>query len=178
MQVRATAEGATGQVVGRSAFVTIQGRQAGHFPWPNGRQVPAGTNRSSLDLPDDLAHLLVSPPERRLTRAVAVWDLAYYVALEDARASGLLGLADGDGSTARIEETAIEWSGPHGLGLADRLLALAQAWLEKGRPGAAEYISTFSPRALSAEPTNLDDGTTWHIDRIDFRQRVWLPARR
>ena len=121
-----------------------------------------------------MAQLLVSPPDRRPIGSTAVWDLAYYVALEDARASGLLGLADSGGSCARILEGRLEWSGPQGPDLAGRICTLAQTWLERGRPAAAEYLSSFTPSDHQSEDTDPGDRTAWAIDRIDFRQEIWL----
>jgi protein-L-isoaspartate(D-aspartate) O-methyltransferase len=175
MKVTATVGGAAGRVVGPSSFVAIQGRQAGRSPWPNRRSAPPGGDRSAEDLSPALGAALASPTGRRQTRSIGVWDLAYYVALEDRRASGLLGLADGEGSIAQIPEDRLEWSGPHGPDLAARLLSLAGAWLDMGRPAAAAYESRFTLLDSSSEGTPLDRAEAWSIDRVDFRQHVRRP---
>ena len=169
-------QGVAARIVGRSGFVSIQGQQARRSPWPTRRPSGAPGDVSHNDLPDELADLLCSPPGRPQTETRGAWDLAYFIALEDRRASslGLVSLDDGKGSSARMHLRQMEWTGPAGPELTHRLLHLAHKWLDMGTPRAEDYKSLFIPMEKSdAGPDQGNDGR-WTIDRIDYRQLLSL----
>jgi protein-L-isoaspartate(D-aspartate) O-methyltransferase len=180
---------ARGRLVGRTSFVGIQGRQALRRPWPAPARHGPEPVLSWSELPAWLAGPLAVGPAGDDPDADPVWDLAFLVALEEHGAS-FLRLA-GDGSVARLEPlvSRVGWGGPRGPELADRLLDMAERWVDLGCPTMADYQSTFTPLA-GAGPATSGAGTgageppagseppaRWVVDRVDFRQTLELAGR-
>jgi protein-L-isoaspartate(D-aspartate) O-methyltransferase len=170
---------ATGRIVGFTGFVAIQGRQAGYSPWPrSGRPGPIA-DVDWAALPGDLAAELRLPPGEEEPDEPRSCDLAYLLALEDARAACMLSLLD-DGSSAVISarEGRIGWAGPGGPALRDRLLEIADRWAALGWPSMRDYRSRFLPLTGdgmgegTGEPAG--DSAQWIIRRLDFAQVVSL----
>jgi protein-L-isoaspartate(D-aspartate) O-methyltransferase len=171
--------GLVGRVVARSGFVAIQGRQAATAPWSARPldKLPAPADPGAA-LPAELALLLAPEVGREGIGARARWDLDYFVALEDSRATSLLVLDDGT-STAWVEPdgTRIRWRGPDGEALGGRLVACARAWHALGCPPAAAYESELRRRPASAAcPGEGGAERRWVVERLDHRQVVTYRA--
>ncbi|HLI43844.1 MAG TPA: methyltransferase domain-containing protein [Acidimicrobiales bacterium] len=167
------------RVVARSGFVAIQGHQEATAPWRARplEQLPAAAG-PGVPLPAGLARLLAPEAGRERVGARARWDLDYYVALEDPRATSLLVLDDG-ASTAWVEPRGdrVCWRGPSGEALGDRLVAYARAWEALGCPPAAAYESEFHRRPAPAAPPGERGGERhWVVERLDHRQVVTYRA--
>jgi protein-L-isoaspartate(D-aspartate) O-methyltransferase len=165
----------TASVVGRAAFVAIQGHQGEKSPWPQVPEFHANARMHWAPLSSDLAKRLRPDPDQVATTGQHTWDLAYLLALEDPRAVFLLSLNE-DGSWAAIDPGAqrVGWTGPAGPALRDRMLEIAERWCALGRPTITDYTSTFRPmsyRDRHASGIGAENGH-WIIDRIDYRQTV------
>jgi protein-L-isoaspartate(D-aspartate) O-methyltransferase len=173
-RVESSAGEVTGTVVGGTGFVPIQGRQAGHSPWPQAGRLGPRPDAEWAPLPEDLAGELRPGPGQG-AGGPRTWDLAYLLALEDRRTAYMLSLAD-DGSSAVINarEGRIGWAGPLGPALRGRLLEIADRWAALGRPSVRDYQSRF--RSLAGEDAGEpgEDSRQWVIRRIDFAQVVRL----
>jgi protein-L-isoaspartate(D-aspartate) O-methyltransferase len=176
MRAEPTARGATGRVVGRSGFVPIQGYQAGRSPWAHSARRIFNPAVIWQPLSRELTRALQPEPGHADVDGRGIWDLDYFIALEEPRSALLASLDDGRGSMAAIDPATgrIGWTGEAGLELRSRLLQLARGWLEMGRPGADEYRSDFVE--MVGESGVRVDGEPWLIDRVDYRQAVRLPA--
>ena len=170
----------TGAVVGRAGFVAIQGYQAGRSPWPRAGRLGPGPAAEWGALPDRLADELAPEAGRQAIGGRRMWDLAYFLALEDRRAAFLLSLAEED-SSANVDaaEGRIGWTGPAGPVLRDELLVTAERWIAIGRPGVADYTSVFVPLGAESGSRPAEDDQQqqppvqrWSIDRVDYRQIV------
>jgi protein-L-isoaspartate(D-aspartate) O-methyltransferase len=171
--------GLAGRVVARSGFVAIQGRQAATAPWRARplEQLPAASGPGAA-LPAEVARLLAPEADRERIGARARWDLDYFVALEDLRATSLLVLDDGT-STAWVEQSGarVRWHGPSGEALGDRLVGCARAWQALGCPPAAAYESEFRRRpAPVRHPSEGGAERRWVVERLDHRQVVTYRA--
>jgi len=160
-----------GRIVMGSAYVAIQGRQAGRSPWPFADQVVALPESTTLDgaeraavAPDDGDASLFGRRES---------DLGYWVALEDRRAGYLASLHDGAGSAARLDARAgtLAWGGPSGSVLAQELRLHLERWHAAGRPRAEEYGHEFVPHAQDPAAVRETHGR-WVISRVDHDQVV------
>ncbi len=165
----------TGFVVGGAGFVAIQGRQAGHSPWPRAGRLGPGPDVQRASIPEWLAAELQAVAGDDGPDWTRSEDLAYLVALEDTRAAYMLSLAD-DGSSAAISvrEGRIGWDGPGGPALLDRLLDIVGRWVALGRPSTRDYRSRFVPLAAPDRDKPVDDRPQWIIRRVDFAQVVTL----
>jgi protein-L-isoaspartate(D-aspartate) O-methyltransferase len=175
IRVEPASGGATGRIVGFTGFVAIQGRQAGHSPWPRAGRPGPIADRDWAPLPGGLAAELRPPPGEEERDEPRSCDLAYLLALEDSRAACMLGLAD-DGSSAVISagEGRIGWAGPGGPALRERLLEIAGRWAALGGPSMRDYRSRFRPLAGDGVGEPAGDGPQWIIRRLDFAQVVSL----
>ena len=175
IRVEPSPDGATGSIVGFTGFVAIQGRQAGHSPWPrSGRPGPIADS-DWAPLPGGLAAELRLPPGEDEPAEPRSCDLAYLLALEDTRAAYMLSLTD-DGSSAVISarEGRVGWAGPGGPALRDRLLEIADRWAALGWPSMRDYRSRFLPLAGEGTGRTAGDHPQWAIRRLDFAQVVSL----
>jgi protein-L-isoaspartate(D-aspartate) O-methyltransferase len=168
-----------GRAAGNTGFLPLRGTHAGPSPWPAARACAAGRAQGWAPLGSRLAsRLSPGPGDEGAGRAR---DLAFLVAMEDARA-GFLGLHAG-GSMARVDcrRGRVGWSGPAGPELAGHLVGLGHLWLGLGCPRAADYLQSFSlrgpgprrgPGRVPAAPA------AWAVDRVDHRQvlRLTLPG--
>jgi protein-L-isoaspartate(D-aspartate) O-methyltransferase len=168
----AGATGAIAEVVGRSGFVAIQGRQAGRSPWV--ARGPLPSRALGVALPRGVARALAGG-EGRHRDGLGWWDLGYYLAIGDRRASLPAGLTDGAGSGASISPTAadVNWYGPQGSDLRDRLLALVVEWLDAGRPAADDFECRFAAPAGPGFVGRVGSDE-WAVDRVDYRQSLRL----
>jgi protein-L-isoaspartate(D-aspartate) O-methyltransferase len=168
-------EGVRAAVLGRAGFVAIQGHQAGRSPWPGAGPTRPGSDVEWAPLPGPLADVLRPEQGRETIGGLGLWDLAYFIALEDRRAGSITGLV-ADRSRAEIDRGGdrIGWSGANGPELRDRLQELAWRWLELGRPTVGGYTNSFSPIVPGRVEHVPGVQGRWVIDRVDFRQTVSL----
>lgn len=164
----------SGDYPGYSGFVSIQGAQAGHSPWPD-CSAPHPNTPTRRHLPAALAAALVSPDPTRPHWNPREWALGFYVALRDGRAASTAGLLDRD-SFAGIEQGRIAVAGPRGSDLAQELLADAQDWLQMAAPGLERYHTSFTPAALDTPgvpAASVPEGP-WAIRRLRHTQTIRL----
>ncbi len=161
--VRARPDGrgrAAAELVGRSGFVAIRGRQAERSPWVAQRPPAAVTGRALVGAID------IGEP--------ALWDLGFYVAVSDRRAGPPASLGDGTGSGAALTVGGeVAWYGQAGEALRDRLVALAFEWDGLGRPAAETFGCRFSAPSGPGELGRTGPGE-WVVDRVDYRQILSL----
>jgi hypothetical protein len=158
--------------VASAGFVTIQGVQAGHSPWPHAGRLGPNPDVSWSPWPDWLADAC-KPEEHQDARRPA-WNISYLVALEDRRAAYVLSLSDGTSSAdIDIEGQRVGHVGRDGRLLQERLLEIAGRWVAMGRPTNADYTSTLTPMAADAR-VDENPPLSWVIDRLDYRQVVRL----
>jgi hypothetical protein len=163
--VRARGDGprrAVAELVGRSGFVAIQGRQARRSPWSAPGPPPPGA-------------LETAPAGAAGGGGPALWDLGFFVAISDRRAGPPASLHDQEGSGAFSNGVEVAWYGPGGPALRDRLVALAEEWTDLGRPPAEGFACRFDAPAGPGMVGRGDDGR-WVVDRLDYRQVLDLTS--
>lgn len=187
MRISVPTNGSTveGRVIGRSAFVAIQGHQAGRSPWPRVVEIDQMADAEWEEIPAALALGPVGTGSE-LRVGQPAWDLGYFVALADRDAADgwrtapslgrqgfMVSLSDGAGSLAAIdtESDRLGRSGPAGPALADRLQACLSEWIERGRPAWERYRHRFVP--IGVDPSDLPRHE-WEIERVDYCQLVSL----
>jgi protein-L-isoaspartate(D-aspartate) O-methyltransferase len=182
--------GAVGRAVSCAGFVPIQGRLAGTSPWRQQAPSSPGAMRRSPGLRRSLGAPLASKlptasfEEEGSRRA---WDLHYCLALWDRRVGSLLTLFGEEGEWASLELSTKQVVVSGGAeALAADLEALSERWVRLGGPGMADFVSEFRPIG-AAEPGRAPAplgtashvhaaGGPWVVERVAFRQIVWLPA--
>jgi protein-L-isoaspartate(D-aspartate) O-methyltransferase len=163
--------GLIGRFTGHSGFIPMQGLNNTAKLWPSATSPPAPSTIEALPGPLHSALFPMDPAYPRRKRAN--WNFATYLALRDQRADGTA-LVTSD-AIAMLQDGQLGVGGSHSAELKNRLLEIATDWLDLGSPGLNRYIMQFDPRSAPDHAPLIDIPTgPWSVDRISYRQTVWL----
>jgi protein-L-isoaspartate(D-aspartate) O-methyltransferase len=173
---------AIGRIVGHSGFMPIEGELRWRDPWCT--LIAGGLPESparTYPLPESL--VLAESDEPGLTAAHRWRPYQFYLSLTTQRfwvpAIGF-GIAEPAlRSAVLVSDNAIHGYTVDGHirsvdNLRDRLIYLAEAWDDLGRPDPEDYVLRFVPRTEIPDSEGLSK-RHWFIDRIDYLEIVELP---
>lgn len=173
---------AIGRIVEYANFMPIEGELRWRNPWgPSIKFRPAEPPTRKYSLPESLLDTVTGEPTQE---AIHRWRPYQFFLSLTAQLLRYPGLGVGIVESALKSVVLVSDDSIHGYALdghtrsldnlRDRLVYLAEAWDDLGRPNPEDYVLRFVPRS---ETPDLEGMSThrWIVDRLDHLEIVELP---
>ena len=171
-----------GQVVEHSEFMPIEGELRWRNPW--GTSIDLGLSEAPTQcypLPESLVHTASGQPTPEAMRRWRPYQFFLSLTAQLIRYPGIgFGIAESAlRSAVLVSDDAICGYAADGHirsleNLRERLVYLAEAWDELGRPNPEDYVLRFLPRTETPDFDGMSP-RRWIIDRLDHLEIVELP---